>query len=216
MAPGKEAEAYRAVADLLDLKPDNEAQLVAIAKRLPERIDASTFTALSQLILQEKSGEVQRLIDAGLVGEALSLTASLETTASAQTAPQIAALRERAIGRGSALQRESEEAALIAGREPSGRLVRAARAVARAFPEDVKASTQAAELREAYKSRLALSVKERFFLRKLYYLAAVRFAKQQAGEARDLLDEILRRDAANEDANTLLDAMTRKGMTQAK
>ena len=100
-------------------------------------------------------------------------------------------------------------------KEPA-RLVQAARAVARAYPDDVKAASRAAELREAYKSRLDLPVKERFFLRKLYYLAAVRYAKQQSGEARDLLDEILRRDAADEDANTLLDAMIRKGMTQAK
>jgi tetratricopeptide (TPR) repeat protein len=216
MAPGKEADAYRAVADLLDLKPDNEAQLVAIAKRLPERIDASTFTALSQAVFLEKSVEIQRLIDAGMVADALSLTASLEITASTQTAPQIATLKEHAAARGAMLRKDFDGSSLVAGHEPGAHLVRAARAVARAFPDDPKASTQAIELREAYKSRLALSVKERFYLRKLYYLAAVRFAKQQFGEARDLLDEILRRDAADEDANTLLDAMTRKGMTQVK
>ena len=216
MAPGKEFNAYRAVADLLELRPDNEAQLVAIAMRLPERIEASTFTSLSQAVFQDKSSEVRRLIDAGLVSDALSLVGSLEVVASTQTAPQVAALKERVNARGEALRKDCEALSHVAGGEPSGRLVRAARAVARAYPDDVKAASLAAELREAYKSRLALPIRERFFLRKLYYLAAVRYAKQQSGEARDLLDEILRRDAADEDANTLLDAMTRKGMTQGK
>jgi hypothetical protein len=216
MAPGKEIEAYRAVADLLELKPENEAQLVAIAKRLPERIEASTFTALAQVVFQEKSAEVQRLIDAGLVTDALGIAESLEVVASTKTAPQVVALKERAAARGMALRRDFEEMSRLAGEGPNGRLVRAARAVARAYPDDARAAAQAAELREAYKSRLALPIRERFFLRKLYYLAAVRYAKQQSGEARDLIDEILRRDAADEDANTLLDAMTRKGMTQGK
>ncbi len=216
MAPGKEVDAYRAIADLLDLKPENEAQLVAIAKRLPERIEPSTFSALVQAVFQEKSAEIQRLIDAGLVTDALSLTDTLKVVASSQTAPQAAALGERAAVRGAALRQEYDLAARLAGRDFSGRLVRAARAVRRAFPDDAKAVEQATALREAYKSRLSLTVKERFFLRKLYYLAALRFARHEPTDARDLLDEILRRDAADEDANTLLDAMTRKGMTQAK
>jgi len=216
MSPGKEADAYRAVADLLDLKPDNEAQLVAIAKRLPERIEPSTFSALSQAVYADKATEVRRLIDAGMIDGALGLISSLEVVASSQTAPQVQALKESASARGGAIRRDYETAALVAGREPSARALRAARAVARAFPSDGAAATRAAQLREAYKSRLALPVKERFFLRKLYYLAAVRLAKQQYGEARDLIEEILRRDAADEDANTLLDALTRRVAAQAK
>jgi hypothetical protein len=216
MAPGKEIDAYRAVADLLELKPENETELVGIAKRLPGRIEASTFTALAQAVFQDKSIEIQRLIDAGLIADALSLADSLDIVASTQTAPQVAALKDRATARGGALRKNFEALSRLGGDGTSGPLVRAARAVAHAYPDDAQAVSRGAELREAYEARLGLPVKERFFLRKLYYLAAVRYAKQQAGEARDLLDEILRRDAADEDANTLLDAMIRKGMTQAK
>ena len=216
LGSGKEPDAYIAVADLLELGPENKAELVSIAKHLPERIEPSTFSALSQAVFQEKSGEVKRLIAAGLVSDALSLVDSLEIVESSSTSAGVAALRQRALAQGDTIRKGFEEQSHLDGVSASARLVRAARAVLKAYPNDSAATTQWASLRDAYRSRLELPVRERFYLRKLYYLAAVRYAKQQSGDARDLLEEILRRDAADEDANTLLDAMTRKGMALVK
>jgi hypothetical protein len=128
----------------------------------------------------------------------------------------VAALRQKALAQGDVIRKSFEALSRLDGAKTSARLIRAARAVHKAYPNDLAAAQQATELREAYKSRLELPVRERFYLRKLYYLAAVRYAKQQSSETRDLLEEILRRDAADEDANTLLDALTRKGLAQVK
>jgi len=57
---------------------ENKAEIVSIAKHLPQRIEPSSFTALSQAVFQDKAVEVQRLIAAGFVSEALSLVDSLE------------------------------------------------------------------------------------------------------------------------------------------
>ena len=48
-------------------------------------------------------------------------------------------------------------------------------------------------------------------MRKLYYLAATAWAKKDAERARDLLDELRRRDASDADAAALMDAMVRAG-----
>jgi hypothetical protein len=216
LGSNKEPDAYKDVADLLELDPENKTELVSIAKHLPERIEPSTFSALAQSVFQEKSVEVQRLIAAGLVSDALSLVDTLEIVESSSTMAGVAALRQKALAQGDAIRKGLEDQSRLGGSAPSTRLVRAARAVCKAYPKNSAAAQQATALRDAYKSRLQVPVRERFYLRKLYYLAAVRYAKQQFGEARDLLEEILRRDAADEDANTLLDAMTRKGMTLGK
>ena len=216
LGSGKNPEAYKAVADLLELDPENKAEIVSIAKHLPERIEPSSFTALSQAVFQDKSVEIQRLIAAGLVSDALSLVDSLEIVESSSTSAGVAALRQKALAQGDVIRKGFEQQLRLDGGNVSARLVRATRAVQKAYPNDATAARQAAAVREAYKSKLELPVRERFYLRKLYYLAAVRCVKRQQGEARDLLEEILRRDAADEDAETLLDAMTLGDLAQAK
>ena len=216
LASGREPDAYKAVAELLELDPENKNEIVNIAKHLTERIEPSTFSALSQAVFQEQSIEIQRLIAAGLVSDALSLVDSLAIVESSSTSAGVVALRQKALAQGDSIRKSFEAQSRLDGGNTSAPLVRAVRAVWKAYPKDSAAVQQATALREAYKSRLELPVRERFYLRKLYYLAAVRYAKQQAGDARDLLEEILRRDAADENANTLLDAMIRKGMTQGK
>jgi len=216
LGSGKNLEAYKAVADLLELDPENKAEIVSIAKHLPERIEPSTFSALSQAVFQDKSVEIQRLIAAGLISDALSLVDSLEIVESSSTAPGVVALRQKALAKGDAIRKSFEAQTRLDGGSVSARLVRGARAVSKAYPNDEAAARQEAALREAYKSHLEIPVRERFYLRKLYYLAAVRYVKQQPGDARDLLEEVLRRDAADDDAETLLDAMTRRGLAQAK
>ena len=67
-------------------------------------------------------------------------------------------------------------------------------------------------LRSRKAAGLRLAPKEKIHLRKLYYLAAIRFSKEDYAGAADLLDEILRRNGLDEQANALKEIMIRKGI----
>ena len=67
-----------------------------------------------------------------------------------------------------------------------------------------------------YRAENRLTIKERYYLRKIYSLAAMHYAKkgdiEELRRAGDLLEDILRRDPADEAADTLLDTMAKDGL----
>ena len=92
-----------------------------------------------------------------------------------------------------------------------GRALLAAFSLSRSYPDDAAAVRTLDAARRDYAATLRLSDKDRIYVRKLYYLAAVAWTKKDAERARDLLDELRRRDATDADAAALMDAMVRAG-----
>lgn len=211
MAPGSEGKAFAAVGELLDLGADDTAKLLEIARKLPERIPPDEFARLSQEAFDQRSAKARRLLAGGHVAQALEAAAALEVLASTSTASAIAALRQEAAAKGWAVRQELD--AQVGRTSPA--LARAALAAKRAFPGDAHLAEKADKALSSYRREHPLSMKERFYLRKLYYLAAVRYAKRGQDDAKTaahFLAEVLRRNPADEDADALADAIALEGL----
>ncbi len=210
-APGQETQAYRSIARLLDLGADNKTELAARLRRLSERIPPADLLELAQRAFDERASAARRLLALGHVGDAATIADTLDVLKSSQTALGAQALRDEITTKGAAIRAAFEDAARDGADHPTTELAKAAFAFKRAFPDDGKAVAKAADALVRYRVAYPLSIRERFYLRKLYYLAATRFAKKQDGDTQfgqDLAQEILRRDAADADADALLDAMS--------
>lgn len=216
--PGQEAQAYQSIARLLDLGADNKGELAARLQRLAQRLPPPEYIQLAQRSFDERAQAARRLVALGHVSDAQVIADTLEIIKSSEAALGVQLLRDDIATKGASIRQTFDE---LAARDEADRsttaLARAALALKRAFPDDGKAVARAEEALAHYRSAYPLSIKERFYLRKLYYLAAMRFAKRQDGDQRygqDFLEEILRRDAADCDADTLLDAMSREGLAR--
>ncbi len=217
-APGQEAQAYRNLARLLDLGADDKAELAARLRMLAQRIPTQDYLQLAQQSFDERAKAARRLAALGRVSDAQTIADTLDLLKSSQTALGVQALQGEVAAKGTAIRKTFDDLAARSGADrPDTELARAALALKRAFPDDGKAVERADAALARYRSDYPLSIKERFYLRKLYYLAAVRFAKKQDGDTRygqDFLEEILRRDAADADADALLDAIAREGLAR--
>ena len=96
-------------------------------------------------------------------------------------------------------------------------MARAALALIRAFPDDAAAAARAHAALAHYRADSPLSMKEGFYVKKLYYLAAACYVRHTAaalGDAARYLNEIQTRDPSDEDADALWSAMAREGQAQ--
>jgi hypothetical protein len=217
-APGQESQAYISIARLLDLGADNKAELAARVQRLAGRIPVADYFLLAQQAFDQRAQAAHRLVALGHIRDAQAIADTLDVLKSSQTALGVQTLRDDLATKGAAIRKAFDDLAAHNGEDRSDtELTRAALALKRAFPDDGKSLERADAALARYRSAYPLSVKERFYLRKLYYLAAMRYVKKQDGDqryAQDFLDEILRRDAADANADALLDAIAREGVAQ--
>ncbi|MDE2511800.1 MAG: hypothetical protein KGL74_11820, partial [Elusimicrobia bacterium] len=214
-APGGEAQAYANIVMLLDLGADNKDQLAALLQRLAPRIPAEELVPLSQRAFEERAAVARSLTASGHIEEARRVERTLEIIKSSQSVVELAALEQMTEGKAQDIRKQFDE---LAGQERGDvRFVKAALALKRAFPEDTAAAGRADAALARYRTDYPVSIRERFYLLKLYYLASVRYAKKGAEDVRyaaDLLGEILRRDPANVEADSLLDTMAREGLVR--
>lgn len=210
VAPGEEAGAYRALAAALDLKPDDRAALADILRKLPVRLSSDAHDRLSIEAIESRRSEISRLSAAGLTSDALFLIENLEVGESTHSAEAIAFLGREVASAGEARRAQLEAQVADARRSGNpGQELRALVAIQRAYPEDKEVAARVEVARRAVQSKLSLSLRERLYLRRLYLLAAGRFANRDPEAARDLLEEILRSNAADADAVNLEDAIIR-------
>lgn len=202
MASGDDTRAFAALVRMLTLKPTDGPELLERLRRLSARMPEDVRDAASADLIAEERPAVLDLAARGLVSEALRLVADLEACVSSRTAPGLAKLRGDVEGQAAALRGRLDG-------EGSTQNYRALLALQRAFPEDTPLAQRAAAARTAASARTSLTLKERLYLRRLYFLAAVRYANRDPEGARDLLEEILRRDPAHLDATALEDVMAR-------
>ncbi len=214
-APGGEAQAYANIVMLLDLGAENKDQLAALLQRLAPRIPAEELVPLSQRAFDERAAVARSLTASGHIEEARRVERTLAVIKSSQSVVELAALEQLTEAKAQDIRKQFDE---LAGQERGDvRLVKAALALKRAFPEDPAAAGRADAALARYRADYPVSIRERFYLLKLYYLAAVRYAKKGAEDVRyaaDLLGEILRRDPTNLEADSLLDTMAREGLVR--
>ena len=216
-APGQEAQAYLNIATLLDLGADNKSALAARLQSLARRLPAPDYARLSQEAFAERAPAARRLASLGHVPEAKAIAGTLAVLQSSQTKIDVQEISHEVLAKEGQIKKDFDGLAAVEADRSGALLAQAALDVKRACPDDAETVARAQGVLARYRSQFPVAIKERFYLRKLYYLAALRYVKKQDGDwryAQDFLEEILRRDAANEDADTLLDTMTREGLVR--
>lgn len=212
-AAGDAAEAYRTLAKLLRYKPEDRDRLLDQARHMAERLEPGSREAVSGEIVAAGAADIRSALSRGLDAEAAATGAWLETVAaSSQTTTTVRDMRAET-ARQSAEHRARLERSEVQYRKAaqSGRALLAQFSLARSYPEDATLAQALDAARREYESTLRLDFKDRLYVRKLYYLAAVAWSKKDAERSRDLLEELRRHDAADPDAASLMDAMVRAG-----
>lgn len=210
VAPGHEAQALQDAAAMLDLNPANRKKVSEILQKLPGRMADADFLAGAKRILEDRRERILTLSAKGFTTEALALVDNLVLSQSSGTAEEVNGLRSHIITEGGA--RRETLAARYAQAESSGdpaAALRAAVALARAYPEEKAIFRQLGKTRADALKKVSMTLKQRLYVRRLYFLAAIRFANQDLSGCRDLLDELLRQDAADDNATILEDALLR-------
>lgn len=209
---GDVSGAYRTLAKLLRHRTPDQTRLHEQARNMAERLEGEMREAVSSELVAATAEDVRSLLSRGLALEAEREAVWLESVAaSSGTAAAARALKTETIRQAGKRRADIEKAVESAGRSGQpGRAVLAALSLVRSYP-DPAAERVLDSARRSYQSTLRLSDKDRIYVRKLYYLAATAWAKKDAEKARDLLDELRRRDAADANAAALMDAMVRAG-----
>lgn len=210
---GDTAETYRMLAMLLRYKTPDHEYLLDLARRIAGKLDPEARKAVSAEIVAAGSEDVHAALARGLDTEAALDVEWLESVAASTQAVAAARMLRIEMARSSKEHRARLEGVLKGARKSGelGRALLAAFSLARSFPDDAAAAQALDATRRDYAAASRLSPKDRIYVRKLYYLAAVAWTKKDAERARDLLDELRRRDAADADAAALMDAMVRAG-----
>jgi hypothetical protein len=213
VAAGDAVEAYGSLAKLLRDRPEDRERLLEQARHMAERMDMPNRVAVSTTLAAAGMEAVHAELARGLDAQALSDAIWIEAVAiDSQTAVLVHDLHADASRRAAEHRRALEGA--IEQRRKAGDLrgtLLAALSLKRSYPEDAAAASSLDTARQDYAATLRLTPKDRLYERKLYYLAAVAWSKRDAERARDLLDELRRRDATDPDAAALMDAMVRAG-----
>lgn len=204
--------AYRTLAKLLRYKTADQEYLLHLAWHMAE-IDPASRDAVSTEIVTAGAEDVRTALSRGLDTQASADAAWLDSVAASSQAAIIVGALKIETARLSKENRKRIEGAISRARKSgqSGRVLLAAYSLSRSYPEDAAAGRILEAARRDYAATLKLTDKDRIYVRKLYYLAAVAWTKKDAERARDLLDELRRRDASDADAATLMDAMVRAG-----
>jgi hypothetical protein len=204
--------AYRALAKLLRHDLRDRERLLDQARNMVGRLDSAAREAVSADILAEGEADIRSALVRGLDVQALNDAAWVDSlAASTQAVAAARSLKSEALKAAATHRARLEAAVQRAGKSGQhGRALLAALSLARAYPGDAAATLALDATRRGYAAP-RLASKDRLYLRKLYFLAAVAWSRKDAERARDLLDELRRRDAGDEDAAALMDAMVRAG-----
>lgn len=212
--PGQESKAYLAIAELLDLGAENKDELTGVLQRIIPRIPTDDYTQLSRQVIDTSTSAVRQLVLAGRYGEAKHIVDMLAAVADKGSSAYVSVLADNLSAKAAAVRKEFETLSEEQKDHADVRLARAALALMRAFPDDAAAAERAHVALARYRADSPLSIKERFYVRKLYYLAAagyVRHTEASLSDAARYLAEVQSRDPSDEAADSLWSAMTREG-----
>ena len=215
--PGQEPKAYLAIAELLGLGVENKDGLTGVLQRIVPRIPAEDYAQLSRQVIDTSTAAVRQLAAAGRYEEARRVVEMLAVVSDKPSAGLVSVLNDALAAKAAGVRKDFDSLSEEQKDHADVRLARAALAMLRAFPEDASAAARARAALARYRADAPLSIKERFYVRKLYYLAAagyVRHTEASLADAARYLGEIQARDPSDEDADALWSAMTREGLVK--
>ena len=215
--PGQEPKAYLDIAELLSLGAENKEELARVLQRIVPHIPADDYAQLSRQVVDTSTGAVRQLAAAGRYGEAKSILEMLAAVADRPSSALVAVLTDEIAAKAVAVRKEFESLSDEQKDHADVRLARTALALLRAFPDDAAAAARAHAALARYRADSPISIKERFYVRKLYYLASagyVRHTEASLSDAARYLSEIEARDPSDEDADALWSAMIREGLVK--
>ncbi|MDE1976436.1 MAG: hypothetical protein KGI84_04155 [Elusimicrobia bacterium] len=212
-ASGDEAAAYGDIAALLGLDSGDKDRLLRVLGRIKARVGPAAYDVYCSSAFAKGSQAALRLLAAGRVEDAKKMTDTLAVIESSQTASQVAALEEKISAQGSAVRGAFDWIYRGDGTRTDASLPRAALALLRAFPHDREADEAAQKALAGYRADHPLGIRRQFYLKKLYYLAALAYTGgtvDDLNRASGYLKEILSDDPANIRADRLLSAVQLK------
>lgn len=206
LAKADDAATYKRAARMLGLRPGDRERLAAVLKSIAARAKDSALEPAAAEIFEERRVLALRMVSAGQVSDAMRLVDSLELCRTTGTAAGLEALRNQVAADAQASRARLEaEAAEAEKAGAHGKGYRVLAALRRAYPQDAELEKRVDSARKSLRS--SLSLKERLYLRRLYFLAAIQYVNGNEEGARDMIAEILRRDPADAPAGGLEAAM---------
>jgi len=205
-----------AVSEILLRTPMDPAGFARAMVDVRGTLPISACRDIESRVFSEGKAQVLSLVTSGYISEAAALAKALTVVGEKATIAEGTRLRAWVFDAGKRLK--AELSSVITAKSAAGDhrgALRALTALHRAFPQE-DTSRLGGGLRSSYSAGRRLSPKDKIHLRKLYYLAAIRFAKGNFSRAADLLEEILRRDAMAEQASRLKELMIRKGILRER
>jgi len=218
-APGEEDRAYFGIPERLGLNVSGDDRS-ALARKLPaaaQRLAPERAAQLYREVVDTSTATARQLLAAGHAAAAGQVADMLSVIVSSQDALAVAMLAQDAASQANAVRKDFEDLSAQQVGHADARLARAALAFLRAFPDDAANAARARAALEVYRDEHPLTIKERFYILKLYYLAAAVYARRTDRDLQNAgryLSEVLTRDPANEDADTLWYAMVQDGLAK--
>lgn len=194
--------AYRTLARLLRVAPEDKERLVELGGRLYARLQPEERDGVTEELLATASEEAELALSRGLHAKALAEVEWLKVVVDSASASAVesAVTQTATTGRARLVKEISDARAASDARLA---LV-SAEALKLAYPGDAAADQAFQAARSQYLAELKLTNEERLYVRKLYFLAAVLWAKKDADRTRELLTELRRRDASDQAAARLM------------
>ena len=214
-APGQEEKSYLGLAELLELDGENRRSLGLKLHAAARRLPAERLAPLYHEVVDASTAAVRLDLSAGRLSDAQRVADALTVLVDAQDASLAAGLSRDVSTQAAAVRDRFEE---LSSRQGGGAdLSRAALALMRAFPDDASTLARARAALERCRDENPLTIRESFYLKKLYYLAAAGYARRANSDLRDEIGyvrEILSRDPSDEEADALLNAMVYDGLAR--
>ncbi len=220
--PQETYQDYAAVFELAFLKPQEQNKWRKTLRQIASNLDAGKCSLISGELFDAEAPRARRWARLGLLEQALNLATALKTIATRGVAAPATAdaadnLRREIANKAASLQTRFDWLIKESGASPDAETARTALSVLRAFPNDAGETRNAEQILERYQNHHPLSIREGFYLKKLYYLAAIDFSDktpEKNAEAEKYLDEILTDNPADENSGALLGALSRRESKQ--
>jgi hypothetical protein len=207
------ARDYVDIFELLNLRADNQERLLRLLRRLISKAPPNQYEQISSRLFKAEISAAKGLENIGRLSRAERVAQTLQMIATPLLKKTADDIEREITDREDSLKSEFNELSKQDGGATSANLAKTALDIRRAFPDDSSLTKQASLALGNFRSHNPLSIRESFYLKKLYYLAAADFARKTPGsaqEAEKYLHQILSDNPIDENADSLLADFSRE------
>ncbi len=198
---------YVDIFELLKLHAESPERLLSLLRRAVSGAPAVQYDQISSRLFDAEISVAKGMENIGRLSRAGRIARTLQMIAPPPLKKTADDIEREISDRENSLESEFKELSKQDGGAPSANLAKTALDVRRAFPDNSSLMKRARLALRNFKSQNPLSIRESFYLKKLYYLAAADFARKTPGseqEAEKYLHQILSDNPIDENANSLL------------